>query len=64
MAHLNLAIPLEQELGKQIYNALCQDEMKRLAIKVKVDFYVTGDSDLNAFSLTADGERDFWITAQ
>ena len=99
MAHLNLAIPLEQELGKQIYNALqgsvvemiiksatdessdaywrsrmeghcmkvdkdllpafhalCQDVMKRLDIKEKVDFYVTGDSDLNAFSVAAEDE--------
>ena len=36
MAHLNLAIPLEQELGKQIYNAL-QGSVVEMIIKSATD---------------------------
>ena len=92
-------LPLERELGKQIYQALqgpvvetilksakdgsgddywrsrmeghcmkvdkeilpdfyalCQDVKKRLNFKDAVDFYVTGDSTLNAFSVAAEDE--------
>lgn len=92
-------LPLERELGKQIYQALqgpvvetilktakdgsgddywrsrmeghcmkvdkeilpdfyalCQDVKKRLNFKDAVDFYVTGDSTLNAFSVAAEEE--------
>lgn len=92
-------LPLERELGKQIYQALqgpvvetilktakdgsgddywrsrmeghcmkvdkeilpdfyalCQDVKKRLNFKEAVDFYVTGDSTLNAFSVAAEEE--------
>ena len=93
------AIPLERELGKQIYNALqgsvveqiiktaeddtgddywrsrmeghcmkvdkdllpdfnalCEEVKARLEVKDPVDFYVTGDSTLNAFSVAAEEE--------
>lgn len=93
------AIPLERELGKQIYgalqgsvveqiiktaqddtaddywrsrmeghcmkvdkdllpefNALCEEVKDRLEVKDPVDFYVTGDSTLNAFSVAAEEE--------
>ena len=92
-------LPLERELGKQIYQALqgsvvetilktakdgsgddywrsrmeghcmkvdkdilpdfyalCQDVKTRLNFKDPVDFYVTGDSSLNAFSIAAEDE--------
>lgn len=99
MPTINLTLPLERELGKQIYQALqgpvvetilnsakdgsgddywrsrmeghcmkvdkeilpdfyalCQDVKKRLNFKDAVDFYVTGDSTLNAFSVAAEDE--------
>lgn len=99
MHNFNPIIPLERELGKQIYQALqgpvvetilksakdgsnngywrsrmeghcmkvdkeilpdfyalCQDVKKRLNFKDAVDFYVTGDSTLNAFSVAAEDE--------
>lgn len=99
MKALNPALPLERELGKQIYEALqgevvetilktakddsgddywrsrmeghcmkvdkailpefyalCQDVKEKLHFKDAVDFYVTGDSDLNAFSVAAEKE--------
>lgn len=97
MPTFNPALPLERELGKQIYQALqgavvetilktakdgsgddywrsrmeghcmkvdkdilpdfyalCQDVKTRLNFKDTVDFYVTGDSTLNAFSVAAE----------
>ena len=99
MPTFNPTLPLERELGKQIYQALqgpvvetilqtakdgsgddywrsrmeghcmkvdkeilpdfyalCQDVKKRLNFKDAVDFYVTGDSTLNAFSVAAEDE--------
>ncbi len=99
MPTFNPTLPLERELGKQIYQALqgpvvetilksakdgsgddywrsrmeghcmkvdkeilpdfyalCQDVKKRLKFKDAVDFYVTGDSTLNAFSVAAEDE--------
>ena len=99
MHNFNPILPLERELGKQIYQALqgpvvetilksakdgssdgywrsrmeghcmkvdkeilpdfyalCQDVKKRLNFKDAVDFYVTGDSTLNAFSVAAEDE--------
>jgi len=99
MTAFNPTLPLERELGKQIYQALqgpvvetilqtakdgsgddywrsrmeghcmkvdkeilpdfyalCQDVKKRLNFKDAVDFYVTGDSTLNAFSVAAEDE--------
>jgi Zn-dependent protease with chaperone function len=38
------------------FHALCQNVLKTLDIKEKVDFYITGDSDLNAFSIAAEEE--------
>ena len=99
MPSFNPTLPLERELGKQIYQALqgpvvetilksakdgsdddywrsrmeghcmkvdkeilpefyalCQEVKKRLNFTEKVDFYVTGDSSLNAFSIAAEDE--------
>lgn len=99
MTDRSLAIPLEQELGKQIYAALqgqvveaiirsatdstandywrsrmeghcmkveqallpdfhrlCMEVKERLGFTEPVDFYVTGDSTLNAFSVASDVE--------
>ena len=99
MPTFNPTLPLERELGKQIYQALqgpvvetilktakdgssddywrsrmeghcmrvdkdilpefytlCQDVKKQLNFKEPVDFYVTGDSSLNAFSVAAEDE--------
>lgn len=99
MTAFNPTLPLERELGKQIYQALqgpvvetilksakdgsgddywrsrmeghcmkvdkeilpdfyalCQDVKKRLNFEDAVDFYVTGDSTLNAFSVAAEDE--------
>lgn len=99
MPTFNPTLPLERELGKQIYQALqgpvvetilktakdgsgddywrsrmeghcmkvdkeilpdfyalCQDVKTRLNFKDAVDFYVTGDSTLNAFSIAAEDE--------
>jgi len=99
MPTFNPTLPLERELGKQIYQALqgpvvetilktakdgsgddywrsrmeghcmkvdkeilpdfyalCQDVKTRLSFKDAVDFYVTGDSTLNAFSVAAEDE--------
>lgn len=99
MPTFNPTLPLERELGKQIYQALqgpvvetilktakdgsgddywrsrmeghcmkvdkeilpefyalCQEVKKRLNFTEKVDFYVTGDSSLNAFSIAAEDE--------
>lgn len=99
MTQFTPTIPLERELGKQIYaalqgtviekilksaqdstdddywrsrmeghcmkvdkdllpefNALCQEVKERLEVKEPVDFYITGDSDLNAFSIASEEE--------
>ena len=99
MSKLNPLLPLERELGKQIYQALqgpvvetilktakddsgddywrsrmeghcmkvekdilpnfyklCQKVKARLNFNEPVDFYVTGDSSLNAFSVAAEDE--------
>ena len=99
MPTFNPTLPLERELGNQIYQALqgpvvetilktakdgsgddywrsrmeghcmkvdkailpdfyalCQDVKKRLKFKEAVDFYVTGDSTLNAFSIVSEDE--------
>ena len=104
MPTFNPTLPLERELGKQIYQALqgpvvetilktakdgsgddywrsrmeghcmkvdkdilpdfyalCQDVKKRLNFKDAVDFYVTGDSTLNAFSIAAEEEGQLHI---
>lgn len=101
MKSFDPALPLERELGKQIYEALqgdvvetilktakddsgddywrsrmeghcmkvdkailpefyalCQDVKEKLDFKDPVDFYVTGDSDLNAFSVAAEKEGE------
>lgn len=38
------------------FYALCQEVKQRLAFEEPVDFYVTGDASINAFSVSAEGE--------
>lgn len=46
---------VDKEILPEFY-ALCQEVKKRLNFTEKVDFYVTGDSTLNAFSVAAEDE--------
>jgi len=45
----------QQELLPDFY-ALCQDVKKKLGFDDPVDFYITGDSEVNAFSVAAEEE--------
>ncbi|MBO4871325.1 MAG: M48 family metalloprotease [Muribaculaceae bacterium] len=51
------SLKVQEELLPDLH-ALCQKVKKRLKIDHPIDFYITGDSDVNAFSLAAeeDGE--------
>ena len=51
------SLKVQPELLPNLH-ALCQKVKKRLKVEHPVDFYITGDSDVNAFSLAAeeDGE--------
>lgn len=46
---------VDKEILPEFY-ALCQDVKQRLNFNEPVDFYVTGDSSLNAFSIAAEEE--------
>ena len=46
---------VDKEILPEFY-ALCQDVKQRLGFGEPVDFYVTGDSSLNAFSIAAEEE--------
>lgn len=46
---------VDKEILPEFY-ALCQDVKQRLSFGESVDFYVTGDSTLNAFSIAAEEE--------
>lgn len=46
---------VDQQLLGNFYN-LCQGVLERLGFKEPVDFYVTGDSSINAFSIAAGEE--------
>jgi Zn-dependent protease with chaperone function len=54
------SLRVQKELLPDFY-ALCQDVKKKLKIKDEVDFYITGDSDVNAFSLAAEDEGEHHI---
>ena len=43
------------------FYALCQDVKKRLGFDEPVDFYITGDASVNAFSLAAEDEGESHI---
>lgn len=51
------SLKVRQELLPDLY-ALCEKVKKRLNYDHKVDFYITGDSDVNAFSLAAEDEGE------
>ncbi len=54
------SLRVQKELLPDFYE-LCQDVKKRLKVKDEVDFYITGDSDVNAFSLAAEDEGEHHI---
>ena len=54
------SLRVQKELLPDIYE-LCQDVKKKLKFKDDVDFYITGDSDVNAFSLAAEDEGEHHI---
>ncbi len=54
------SLKVQKELLPDFYD-LCQDVKKKLGFKDKVDFYITGDSDVNAFSLAAEDEGEAHI---
>lgn len=49
------SLKVQQELLPDFY-ALCQDVKKKLGFDDLVDFYITGDSEVNAFSVAAEEE--------
>ena len=49
------SLKVQQELLPDFY-ALCQDGKKKLGFDDPVDFYITGDSEVNAFSVAAEEE--------
>lgn len=49
------SLKVQQELLPDFY-ALCQDVKKKLGFDDPVDFYITGDSEVNAFSVAAEEE--------
>ncbi len=54
------SLRVQKELLPDFY-ALCQDVKKKLKVKDEIDFYITGDSDVNAFSLAAEDEGEHHI---
>lgn len=51
------SLKVEEALLKDFYD-LCQEVKGKLGFKEKVDFYITGDSSVNAFSVAAEGEDE------
>lgn len=51
------SLKVEQQLLPYLYD-LCQEVKAKLAFNEKVDFYITGDSSVNAFSVSAEGEDE------
>lgn len=49
------SLKVQKELLPDFY-ALCHDVKKKLGFDHAVDFYITGDSDVNAFSLAAEDD--------
>lgn len=48
-------LKVQEDLLPDVYS-LCQEVKQKLNFKEKVDFYITGDSEVNAFSLAAEDE--------
>jgi len=51
------SLKVQQDLLPDFY-ALCQEVKEKLHFEGKVDFYITGDSSVNAFSVAAEGEDE------
>lgn len=51
------SLKVEKDLLCDFYN-LCHDVKKKLQFEDKVDFYITGDSSVNAFSVAAETEGE------
>lgn len=51
------SLKIDKELLPDLYN-LCYDIKKKLNFNEKVDFYITGNSDVNAFSLAAEDDGE------
>ncbi len=51
------SLKVEKELLSDFYE-LCHDVKKKLNFEEKVDFYITGDSSVNAFSVAAENEDE------
>lgn len=51
------SLKVEKELLCDFYN-LCHEVKKKLKFEEKVDFYITGDSSVNAFSVAAENEGE------
>lgn len=51
------SLKVEEDLLKDFYD-LCHEVCGKLDFKEKVDFYITGDSTVNAFSVAAENEEE------
>ena len=51
------SLKVEKELLTDFYQ-LCHEVKEKLGVKDKVDFYITGDSSVNAFSVAAESEGE------
>lgn len=51
------SLKVEKELLSDVYD-LCHEVQDKLGFKEKVDFYITGDSTVNAFSVAAEKEDE------
>lgn len=51
------SLKVEKELLKDIYE-LCYEVKNKLNFEEQVDFYITGDSSVNAFSVAAENENE------
>ncbi len=51
------SLKVDQELLPDIYD-LCHEVKKKLEFEGKVDFYITGDSTVNAFSVASEDENE------
>lgn len=54
------SLKVEKELLPDFYQ-LCQEVKEKLGVKDNVDFYITGDSSVNAFSVAAESEGESHI---
>lgn len=51
------SMKVEKEILPDFYE-LCHEVKKKLGVKEKVDFYITGNSEVNAFSVASDNGKD------